>query len=168
MQTHKAIILGPQCSGKTTIKKYLEQNHSLILLEEDDLFTQLNGGEYPKDIEYKENILRPKLNQIISTSENMIFITSYLDISLLKEFKSKGYKIIQLELDREEFNIRNEKRMKEQGCDDANVWADQIFNFHKRISDQGLVDKGIDTSKSVEELAKEIVDFLDSQLDTSS
>lgn len=158
MKNHKVIILGPQCSGKTTIKRYLENNHSLNLIEEDELFTQLNDGEYPQDIEYKENILRPKLNQIISTSENMIYITSYLDIELLKEFKSKGYKIIQLELDRKEFNLRNEKRMKEHGADDANVWADQIFDFHKRVKEQGFVDKGIDAGQSVENVAKEIVE----------
>lgn len=160
MQIYKAIILGPQCSGKTTIKKYFKKNYSLNLLEEDEIFTQLNGGEYPKDIEQKENILRPKLNQIISSSDNMIFITSYLDTNLLKEFKSKGYKIIQLELDREEFNIRNEKRMEEQGVDDANVWADQIFDFHKRIKDQGFVDKGIDVNQPIADVVEEIVNYL--------
>lgn len=160
MQTCKAIILGPQCSGKTTIKKYLEKNYSLNLIEEDELLTRLNGGEYPQDIEYKENILRPKLNQIISSSDNMIFITSYLDIDLLKEFKTKGYKIIQLELDREDFNLRNEKRMNEQGADDANVWADQIFDFHMRVKEQGLVDKGVNAGQSVENVAMKIVECL--------
>jgi len=44
MKKVKAIILGPQCSGKTTIKKYLSKNTDIFLSEEDEIFTELNGG----------------------------------------------------------------------------------------------------------------------------
>ena len=38
IKTHKIIILGPQCSGKTTLKKYLQErfssDHRLVVTEE--------------------------------------------------------------------------------------------------------------------------------------
>jgi adenylate kinase family enzyme len=160
MQNYKAVILGPQCSGKTTLTKYLEQNFQLPLIEEDDLFTQLNGGEYPQDIEYKEKTLRPQLEDKIRNAESMIFLTSYCNRILLQELKDKGYKVIQLELDDEEFQKRNEKRMREQGYADANTWAKEVFGFHKDVKEKGMVDKGIDVKQPIENIAKELLEFL--------
>ena len=158
MKTYKLIILGPQCSGKTTLKKYLEQQDpTLPLVEEDELFMELNGGEYPHDIEYKEKTLRPKLEDRIRQSDNLIFLTSYCNPELLKELKSKGFKVIQLVLEMGEFQRRNEKRMKDQGYADANTWAKEVFGFHQEARDAGLVDKKIDATLPIEEIAKEIL-----------
>ena len=159
MKNYKIIILGPQCSGKTTLKKYLQQQDSTLpLLEEDELFMELNGGEYPQDIEYKEKTLRPKLEEKIRQADNMIFLTSYCNPELLKELKSKGFKIIQLVLEMEEFNRRNEKRMKEQGYADANTWAKEVLGFHQEVRDAGLVDKKIDATLPVGEIAKSLLE----------
>ena len=160
MKNYKRIILGPQCSGKTTLKKYLqEQDSTLPLIEEDELFTELNGGEYPQDVEYKEKILRPKLEEKIRQSDKLIFLTSYCNPELLKELKSRGFKVIQLVLEREEFNKRNEKRMKEQGYADANTWAKEIFGFHQEVRDKNLVDKHIDATLPIGEIAKSLLEF---------
>lgn len=161
MKTYKAIILGPQCSGKTTLKKYLKEHHDLPLIEEDELFSELNGGEYPKDIEYKENTLRPKLEEKIRESDNLIFLTSYCERSLLSDLKIKGFKVIQLELEMDEFKKRNEKRMSEEGYDDANVWAKEIFSFHQDVRDKGLVDLGVDATLPTNEIVERILKFLD-------
>jgi adenylate kinase family enzyme len=160
MKTHKAIILGPQCSGKTTLKKYLEAHHDLPLIEEDELFTELNGGEYPKDMEYKEKTLRPMLEERIRASDNLIFLTSYCNPELLMELKSKGFKVIQLVLEMDEFQRRNEKRMREQGYSDASVWAKDIFGFHQKVRDMGWVDLEIDATLPIEEVAEKVMDFL--------
>lgn len=160
MKNYKAIILGPQCSGKTTLKKYFAEHHSLPLVEEDELFTELNGGEYPEDIEYKEKTLRPKLEEKIRESDNLIFLTSYCNRELLTELKSKGFKIIQLVLEMDEFHRRNEKRMKEEGYDDAGVWAEKIFGFHQDIRDKGWIDFEIDATLSPGEISKQILAFL--------
>ena len=158
MNEHKLIILGPQCSGKTTLKKYLqEKDPSLPLIDEDELFMELNGGEYPQDIEYKEKTLRPKLENKVRQAENMIFLTSYCNPELLKELKSKGFKVIQLVLEMDEFQRRNDRRMKEQGYADANTWAKEVFSFHEEVRDAGLVDKEIDATLPAKEIIKEII-----------
>ena len=154
MQNYKLIILGPQCSGKTTLTRFLREHHSdLPILEEDELFTELNGGEYPQDVEYKEKTLRPKLEEKIRQSDNLIFLTSYCNPILLKELKSKEFKVIQLVLNKEEFNRRNEKRMQKDGYADANTWAKEVFSFHNDVKDQGLIDKEIDARLPIKEIA---------------
>jgi len=158
MKNYRIIILGPQCSGKTTLARFLKERWpNLPITEEDELFVELNGGEYPHDIEYKEKILRPKLEEKIRQSDNLIFFTSYCNPELLKELKSKGFKVIQLVLETEEFNRRNEKRMKEQGYADANTWAKEVFGFHQDAREKGLIDKEIDAILPTEEIAKEIL-----------
>ena len=158
MKNYKIIILGPQCSGKTTLARFLREHHSdLPILEEDELFTELNGGEYPQDVEYKEKTLRPKLEEKIRQSDNLIFLTSYCNPILLKELKSKGFKVIQLVLDKEEFNRRNEKRMRENGYADANIWAKEVFTFHDEVRNQGLVDQQIDATSAINDIVNQIV-----------
>ncbi len=162
MQTYRLIILGPQCSGKTTLTRFLREQHpDLPILEEDELFTELNGGEYPQDVEYKEKSIRPKLEEKIRQSDNIIFLTSYCNPVLLKELKAKGFKVIQLVLSQEEFQKRNEKRMREDGYADANTWAKEVFSFHDEVKNEGWADKSIDASNSIDTIAKEIITLLD-------
>ncbi|MFZ2484810.1 MAG: hypothetical protein WAX80_01850 [Minisyncoccia bacterium] len=159
MKNYKIIVLGPQCSGKTTLKKYLEQQDTALpLVEEDELFMELNGGEYPHDVEYKEKTLRPELEDKIRQSENLIFLTSYCNPELLKELKSRGFKVIQLVLEMDEFQRRNEKRMKEQGYADANTWAKEVFGFHQEVRDKNLVDKQIDATLPIGEIADSLLE----------
>ena len=160
MKNCKIVILGPQCSGKTTLKKCLQKHSDLPLVEEDEIFSDLNGGSYPTDIEYKEKLLRPKLEDKIRQSDNVIFLTSYCSFSLLNELKSKGFKIIQLVLEKEEFEKRNKKRMEKEGYDDANMWANQVFGFHQELKDKGLTDMEINANQPIEVIAKKILDFL--------
>ncbi len=160
MKHYKVVILGPQCSGKTTLKRYLCKDASLPLIEEDELFMEMHGGSYPSDVEYKEKTLRPLLEERIRSTESMIFLTSYCSPVLLQELKSKGFKVIQLLLDREEFNRRNEKRMRKDGYEDANTWAKAVFGFHDEIRESGLIDKSIEATLPTETIAEEVLEFL--------
>lgn len=161
MKSYKILILGPQCSGKTTFVRYLRKKDvDLPLVEEDEIFTKLNNGIYPQDIVYKENVLRPKLEEEIKNTNNIIFITSYCNPDLLKELKSKGFKIAQFVLDESKLEERNEKRMKEHGYDDARKWLKENLQFHQKMRDKGLVDKVVDTDRPVEEIAKDILDYI--------
>jgi len=161
MAKHKVIILGPQCSGKTTLVRYLRKyDASLPITEEDEAFARINGGTYPADISRKENVLRPRLEQEIRNAENIIFVTSYCNPVLLGELKSKGYKIVQLTLDKVKLLERNKDRMKKDGYDDARQWLDENLIFHQEVLSRGLVDKVIDVDRPVEIIAKRLLPFL--------
>ena len=161
MEKVRAIILGPQCSGKTTLKRYLSSKSALPLVEEDEVFTDLNDGVYPADIEYKEKTLRPKLEEKVRQSDDIVFLTSYCSPVLLKELKLKGFKILQLVLDEGEFNRRDERRIKEDGYENASIWSKEILEFHRKVGDEGLVDKVIDANQPIEVVAKEALEFLE-------
>jgi len=117
-------------------------------------------GNYPHDLEYKENVLRKKLEEKVEGMDNVIYLTSYGNLSFFRNLVSRGFKIIQLTLDREEFNRRNIKRMKEEGYKDASEWVEGIYAFHNLVKDEGMVDISIDASQPTETVVKEIVDFL--------
>lgn len=156
--TYKLIILGPQCSGKTTLVRYLREHYpDLAVMEEEEVFMEMNGGKYPKDHEYKEKVMRPKLNEKLKQMENTIFLSSYCEIGLLKELKLKGFKIIQLVLDKDEFDRRNERRMKEEKYPDARVWAEKIFDYHQNLRNDSLIDQEIDAKMPIEEISRDIL-----------
>lgn len=160
MNLPKIIVLGPQCSGKTTLKKNLTGLVSVPVAEEDEWFTELNGGTYPQDVERKEKELRPRLEDRLRSLQSGFFLTSYCDLALLGELKSKGFKIVQLVLAREEFERRNERRMREEGYGDARTWADQIFKFHQDLGETGLVDLAVDAAQPPSEIAAEVAGYV--------
>ena len=63
----------------------------------------------------------------------------------------------------DEFQKRNEKRVKEQGYADANTWAKEVFSFHDEMKDFGMIDKSIDASQQIEVIAEEVLEFLENQ-----
>jgi guanylate kinase len=151
MKTYKLIVLGPQCAGKSTLVRYLREHFAeLPVVEEEEMFMELNGGKYPDDHEFKEKIMRPKLNEKLRQMESSIFLSSYCDRELLIELKSKGFKVVQLQLEMDEFYERNERRMKEEEYDDARTWAKVIFGYHQDIKNEGLVDREIDATLGTE------------------
>jgi thymidylate kinase len=156
----RAVILGPQCAGKTTLKKILGASLPQRLVEEDELFTELNGGAYPTDLQRKERELRPRLDAAIRELGEAVYFTSYCDEPLLRELKDRGFKLIQLDLSRQEFERRNGRRVAEEGYADAREWADSIFGAHEKIRESGLVDLVVDADQPAEAVASEITDFL--------
>lgn len=160
MKKYKALVLGPQCAGKTTLNKYLSERYELPIVEEDSLLRELHGGTYPKDVAYKDSVLRPKVEQLVSDAESIIFFTSYYDEAAIEKLRERGFKIIQLSLDREEFEKRNKKRMEEKGTDDAKDWADDIFDFHERIRRNGLIDAVVDAAQPTEQVTEELLENL--------
>lgn len=163
MQKYKTIILGPQCSGKTTLRKYLEGlGDNLPVVEEDQMLKDLNGGQYPKDIKYKNEVLRPKIEEYVRKAESVIFFTSYYDDDSLEDMREGGFKVLQLILSKDEFDRRNKNRMETEGYEDASVWAEDLFDFHNRVRHKKLIDLSVDASKPTEQIAKEVLTFLNS------
>ena len=73
---------------------------------------------------------------------------------------SKGFKIVQLFLNKEELEKRNKQRVQNEGYEDHSQWFDSMLEYQKDIKDKGLVDKVINTNKPVEEAAQELITFL--------
>lgn len=157
---YKVIMVGPQLVGKTTLVRYFRAHTDLPVLELDEEIMRLNNGVWPKDDNYKNQILVPKIENDIKNRKNSIFVTSYFSKENIKDAKQNGFKVIQLELGIKKLKNRNVYRMKHEGYDDASKWFQQNLRYQKQIQKEGLVDKMIYTDKAVEKVAREIIKFL--------
>lgn len=159
----KAIVVGTSLSGKTTLIKYLRKNTKLNVREIDEELTQLNGGHWPKDDNYKNTVLVPQIKENILSNDDILFFTNahYFTSSDLVAAHQKGFKVVQLFVDKEELEKRNKNRMKNEGYEDHSQWFDSMLQYQKEIKNKGLVDKVIETNKLVEMIAQELITFLE-------
>lgn len=158
----KVLIIGASTTGKTTLLNSLKTHTSIPILESDDELISLNGGTYPFDSQLKMEKLAPLMVKKVLEMDQVIFLsnTHYFTPQNLEQARQKGFFIIQLQLDREIMHQRSDYRMKHQGYEDHTVYFDDMLNYQKEIADLGLIDKVIDTSLPISEVANEILKIL--------
>jgi len=158
----KAIVIGTSLSGKSTIIKKLRLMVKDHISEIDEELTLLNGGKFPSDDRYKNEVLTPKVISKVLNYGEIIFFTNvqYFKSNDLVAARKKGFKIIQLEVGKSELLRRNKKRVKEEGYEDASGWLDDMLAYQLSIKNNGLVDKIIRSDQETEDVAREIVEFL--------
>lgn len=159
---YKAIIIGTSLTGKTTLIRHLRKTGNLQIQEIDEELTRLNGGDWPKDDNFKNSVLVPRIKENVLSNENLLFFTNahYFSISDLETARQNGFKIIQLFVDKTELEKRNKNRVENEGYEDHSQWFDSMLQYQKDIKDKGLVDKIIETNKPTEEIAQELVSFI--------
>jgi thymidylate kinase len=106
--------------------------------------------------------LAPKMVKDVLKQDKIIFFsnTEYFSHQSLLDAREKGFKIIQLLLPRKDMEARNKHRIAHQGYDDLSMHFDRMEAYQKVISEKKLVDRIIMTNKSIENVAKELTDFL--------
>lgn len=158
----KALIIGPSTTGKTTLVAYLREKTSLPISESDEELTHMNGGTYPEDSDHKMNILASQMVENILNKGKIIFFTNthYFSIEKLKEAHDKGFLILQLTTPIETMRKRSKYRNENEGYEDHTKYFDDMLTYQKEISESGVVDEVIDTSKPVENTAEELLTFL--------
>lgn len=156
----KAIIIGPQCSGKTTIARIL-QDYPLVapVIDEDDEIKRRNSGSSSSDKtewHYKWQKLRPEIQKDILEMDGVIFLTSFFDPQLIPLAKERGFKLFQLEARKEALEERNKERMR-RGVDDASYgWALNL-PYHQELKKKGLINVVVSTEKPPEEVCRLIL-----------
>lgn len=160
---NKVIIIGASTVGKTTVIKHLTATTNLNISESDDMLTELNGGTYPSDSNYKMNVLAPQMVKNVLNRKNVIFFTNthYFKPDDLKVARRKGFRIILLSLDREKMTIRSKYREENEGYEDHTKYFDDMLKYQEEILAKGFVDTVIDTDKPVEEISKRILSDLE-------
>jgi hypothetical protein len=155
----KVIVIGASTVGKSTLLKYLKGSTKLPIDESDDVLTAMNGGVYPEDNDYKMNVLAPKMIDDVLGRDEVIFFsnTHYFTEEDLKKAQERGFRIIQLVVDKEEMIKRNRYRKEFEGYDDLSKYFDDMISYQKEIYEKGLVDAVIDTNTSVEVIAVEFL-----------
>ncbi|HBP50836.1 MAG: hypothetical protein US68_C0026G0007 [Candidatus Shapirobacteria bacterium GW2011_GWE1_38_10] len=149
----KLIIIGPSLSGKTTLINELRKDNDFSISEMDELLTALNEGEYPLDVNYKNNVLVPQIIEKILDQKDIIFFTNtnYFSEKDLKNAKNTGFKIIQLDVDYQELMGRNLNRVNNENYEDMSPWLKGMLAYQNEIQKKGLVDEIIDANKPISE-----------------
>ena len=155
----KILVIGASTTGKTTLAQYLREHTDFTILETDEELSFLNGGNYPHDDQLKMNVLAPKMVADILGRESIVFFTNthYFRPEDLRVARDRGFKVIQLELGREEMIKRNKNRYEKEGYDDLTSHFDPMEQYQKDIAGQGLVDRIIAADQPVEKIAAELL-----------
>ncbi len=159
----KAIIIGTSLAGKTTLIRYLREVTDWPVSEIDEEVSLRNGGVWPKDIAYKNEVLVPSILAKVLTSDEIVFFTNtfYFSPEVLQTARDNGFSIVQLYVDREVMEKRNIYRMAHESYDDQQQWFDGMLEYQRTIQELGLVDTVIQTDKPVATVAAELKKFLD-------
>lgn len=153
---YRLLILAPSAGGKSALMRYLRASTDLQIAETDEEVLKANDGVWPDDV-LKDEVLIPQTTMEIINRASVVYFASYIPDDLIKEARSKGFKLITLDVSLEVLRQRNEARMREEGYDDVSQWQGaQLDNFAK-LKRQGLIDEVIDGNNSIEEVAREVM-----------
>lgn len=152
----KVLVFGAQCSGKTTLVKYLHSIHSLPLIEIDEEILKLNGGSWPSIGEQKEKDFATLILKNLLAMEEVCFFVNHLTLDQVKQFVNAGFKIIVLEVKESVLYRRNQKRILEEEYDDASKWIRMQLDDIKQLKHHGLIDQIIDGERTTAIVAKDL------------
>jgi len=166
MTNYKIIILGSQCSGKSVLISYLQNNTDLICIDHDEEIKKRSGGIYPKDHVYVSTVLLPKIESYIISLPNIIYTASFfglgksgIDNNRIDIAKKAGFKFINIAVNMDVLLKRNARRVKE-GKDDAShslSWYQKVYTDMNKLDQFDFV---IDSNESIEKTAKELMLFM--------
>lgn len=116
----KILLLGLSGSGKSTLSKLVGDKYKLDVYEADDEVEKHNGGVWPDD----DNIITQGFeiaNKKALLSDNIVYVTSWLEQDKIKEFHKSGFEIIEMHADFDTLIDRKRKR--------DNITLDKIEKF---------------------------------------
>lgn len=150
----KLLVVGPMCSGKTTIARYLRSG-SAAVVDLDDELVRLNGGVYP-DIETRKTVIAPRALANASAMEEVILIHSTLDPSDVQQLRAAGFVTALLEVSEAELRRRHRSRQ------DAEGWTNEVwFEDNQLLIDllqrQQLFDHLIDAERDPATIAADLL-----------
>ncbi|MEX0934866.1 MAG: hypothetical protein WDZ70_00890 [Candidatus Paceibacterota bacterium] len=170
MNYYKIIVLGSQCSGKSAIIRYIQDNTNLVCIDHDEEIKKRHDGKYPEDHVYVSNEVLPSIEDYVLSLPKVIYSASFwglnkdgvIDNEKITLAKEKGFKFVNLTTDREILEDRNKKRVSE-GKDDASISFDWYQRVYKDMRKLNQFDFEINTNGLVEDAAQKLISFINNQ-----
>lgn len=155
----RLLIIGTQLAGKTTLVNYFRKHTNIAVTEIDEEILKRSDNTWPKDLQYKEDVLVPEIINELILKENIILFASYLSKPLIYKLKENKYKIVILEVSRDEIARRNSVRTSIEKNDDTSRWMVGEIELQGYLEQNGLVDGYIDAEAPTETIAEKILKF---------
>ncbi len=156
----KLIVLAPSAGGKSTLMKFMREHTDFNIREMDEEVVKVNGGKWPDDNDFKDQVLVPKIVKEILAEASVIYLASYVPEDLILEARNKGFKVTLLDVSIEELSRRNKERMGIEHYADASPWLQLQLDTFTRLKAAGLIDKVIDGHASTKDIASAILDYV--------
>jgi hypothetical protein len=156
----KIFVFAVQCGGKTTLAKCLRGSTSHEVMEMDDEIMRLNGGSWPRDMQHKVTNLEPIVYDNASARHDVIFMDSHLAAERATKLKESDFKILYVELSRDELTRRNKHRFDSGSQDDASRWIDMELKNAEELRDKGMFDYTINGEQPTEKIAEELLGYI--------
>jgi hypothetical protein len=150
----KLLVIGPLCSGKTTIARHLRSMTSTVV-DLDDELTRLNGGTYP-DIETRKTVVAPRALADAAALSNVVLLHSTLDPDDVRALRDAGFTTVLLEVSRDELQRRHRLRLHEEGWSNAE-WADDNRALIAGLRHLSLFDHVVDAERAPAVVAADLV-----------
>lgn len=167
MKDYKVILLGSQCSGKSTLIKYLQENTDLVCIDHDEEIKRRNGGIYPQDSNYVSDKLLPQIEKDILTKDNIIYSASFWGLGVDRDIHDssienaieKGFIFINLFAEKELLEKRNELRMKE-GKDDCSGALDWYLHIYQDMEKKNYFKMSLNMDRDIEDIAEGLEKYI--------
>ncbi len=153
----KILIIGTQLAGKTTLVKYMKAHTDAVVTEIDKEILIRNSNSWPKNKEYIDNVLIPEIIKQILQQERIIVFASYLSKDYIHLLKQENFKIVILEISREEIIKRNKDRVLAINRDNASHWIVGEIELQEDLEKEGIVDGYIDAEQPTKIIADTIL-----------
>ncbi len=105
----KILILGLSGSGKSSIAPKLAEKYNLGLIEADDKVMDVSHNKWPFDDKLIDEVFE-STNRLVLNKDSVLYVISWLETERIKEFRDKGFLIIEMHADYEELLKRKIKR----------------------------------------------------------
>lgn len=150
----KLLVIGPLCSGKTTICRHLRAA-SVPVVDLDDELVRVNGGVYP-DIDTRKTVVAPQALANVAAMPDVVVFHSTLDSADVYALKAAGFTTALLEVSEAELRHRHKVRLDEEGWSNER-WFEDNQALIDALRRQRLFDHVIDAEPDVAVVAAHIV-----------
>ena len=137
----------------------MREHTDLNIREMDEEVMKENNGKWPDDNDYKDQVLVPKIVKEILDESDVLYLASYVPEDLIVRARSKGFKVILLDVSLNELNRRNEKRVEAERYADASPWLQMQLDTFFNLKEKSLIDKVIDGHSSTIKIATAILNY---------
>lgn len=169
MKDYKIILLGSQCSGKSTIISYLQKTTDLVCIDHDEEIKRKNDGVYPSDHQYVANEVQPAIEDNVLKMGKVIYSASFWGLGkdrLIHDEKielaiENGFSFVNLKTDKAVLLARNTDRVANAKYDDASGAFDWYQSVYDDMKNKNYFDLEIDTDQSVENITKELIAYIE-------
>jgi shikimate kinase len=171
MKDYKVILLGSQCSGKSTIISHLQETTDLVCIDHDEEIKRRHEGVYPSDHVYVSNEVLPSIEDAVLEMDAVIYSASFWGLGTDKAIhdekielaKQKGFLFVYLKTDKDILLSRNKTRIENSPYPDASGAFDWYVSVYEDMQSKNYFDCEIDTNQTVEQITQELLSFLESE-----